>query len=137
MIIGIDADGTIFTHEYPEIGLDIGAVPVLKELVGAGHKLILYTMRSGEALNDAVEWFNRNGITLWGVNQNDEQKEWTTSPKVYCHLYIDDAGLGCPLTHVVWMEEYEPEFRDWRVESKRPFMDWEEVRKLLLQKGVL
>ena len=46
MIIAVDFDGTCVTHEFPEVGRDIGAVPVLKELVEKGHKIILYTMRS-------------------------------------------------------------------------------------------
>ena len=45
MIIGIDFDGTCVKHAFPAIGDDIGAVPVLKELVDKGHKLILFTMR--------------------------------------------------------------------------------------------
>lgn len=59
MKIGIDFDGTCVTHDYPRIGKDIGAVPVLKELVERGHKLILNTMRSGKELEDAVEWFKK------------------------------------------------------------------------------
>jgi predicted mannosyl-3-phosphoglycerate phosphatase (HAD superfamily) len=46
MIIAVDFDGTCVTHEYPRIGRDIGAAPVLKRLTDAGHKLILWTMRS-------------------------------------------------------------------------------------------
>ena len=46
MIIVVDFDGTCVTHEFPEVGRDIGAVSVLKELVEKGHKIILYTMRS-------------------------------------------------------------------------------------------
>lgn len=46
MIIGIDFDGTCVTHEFPDVGKDIGATPVLKELTDKGHKLILFTMRS-------------------------------------------------------------------------------------------
>lgn len=45
-IIGIDFDGTVVTHDFPKIGKDIGAVPILKRLVDNGHKLILFTMRS-------------------------------------------------------------------------------------------
>lgn len=45
-IIGIDFDGTVVTHDFPKIGKDIGAVPVLRKLVDNGHKLILFTMRS-------------------------------------------------------------------------------------------
>ena len=33
MYICIDFDGTCVTHEFPSIGKDIGAIPVLKEMV--------------------------------------------------------------------------------------------------------
>ena len=42
-IIAIDFDGTVVTHAYPHMGMDAGAVPVLKELVANDCKLILYT----------------------------------------------------------------------------------------------
>jgi len=118
MIIAVDFDGTCVTHAYPEIGSDIGAVPVLKALVAAGHKLILYTMRSGDTLAAAVKWCEENGIELWGVNNNPEQHTWSASPKVYAALYIDDAALGCPLI--------------LPANGKRPYVDWGEVSQLLL-----
>lgn len=124
MIIGIDFDGTCVTHEFPYIGKDIGAVPVLKELVDKGYRLIIFTMRSEQRLDDAVEWFNANKIPLWGINQNPEQYTWTSSPKAYCNLYIDDAALGCPLSY------------DYAI-SERPFVNWTEVREILLEAGIL
>ena len=114
MYIAVDFDGTCVTHEYPRVGKDIGAVPVLKKLVDSGHHIILNTMRSGKELVDAVHWFADNDIPLYGANENPTQKEWTLSPKVYAHLYIDDAALGCPL-------------RFDRAVSSRPFVDWEVV----------
>lgn len=122
MIIALDFDGTTVTHEYPEIGRDIGAVPVLKELLAKGHQIILYTMRSGEELRQAVEWFAANDISLFGVNENPQQKEWTLSPKVYAHLYIDDAALGIPLNYSG---------------RGRPFVDWHFIRRLLVVRGLL
>jgi hydroxymethylpyrimidine pyrophosphatase-like HAD family hydrolase len=97
MIIAVDFDGTCVTHEYPDVGEDIGAAPVLRKLVESGHKLILWTMRSGRFLMDAKEWFDENKIELWGINCNPEQKSWTESPKAYAQLYIDDAAYGAPL----------------------------------------
>jgi hypothetical protein len=117
MIIGIDFDGTCVTHEFPEIGRDIGAESVLKDLVAAGHKLILWTMRSDQFLEDAVDWFIERGIPLFGVNRNPEQDTWTSSPKAYCNLYIDDAALGTPLCE--------------GLTGERPFVDWDKVRGLL------
>jgi len=118
MIIGIDFDGTCVTHEYPAIGKDIGAVNVLKRLVNSGHKLILNTMRSGLKLQEAINWFKENGIELYGANENPTQKNWTQSPKVYAHLYIDDAALGCPLKMDLNL-------------SDCPFVDWELVSYFL------
>ena len=111
MYIAVDFDGTCVTHDYPEVGKDIGAVSVLKELVKQKHKLILWTMRSGSQLEDAVEWFNSNNIPLYGIQTNPTQKSWTESPKAYANIYIDDAALGAPLKHD---EKLSPrEFIDW------------------------
>lgn len=138
MDICIDFDGTCVTHEFPRIGEDIGAIPVLKELVEAGHKLILFTMRSDRKkkkkvgdetvvveenfLADAIKWFDDNGIALYGVQKNPTQRFWTSSPKAYGHLYIDDANLGCPLITPI---------------EGRPYVDWVETRKYLVERGIL
>lgn len=99
-IIALDFDGTLVTHEYPDIGQNIGAEFWLKNAQESYEcKYILNTMRSGNELVAAVNWCERVGIELWAVNQNPEQKRWTQSPKVYAHLYIDDAVLGIPLIH--------------------------------------
>lgn len=95
MTIAVDFDGTCVKHRYPMVGEDVdGAVSVLKELVRKGHKIILYTMRSGDTLDDAISWFIDNDIELWGINRNPEQYGWSSSPKVFANLYIDDAALG-------------------------------------------
>ena len=122
-IIAVDFDGTCVTHEYPYMGRDIGAVPVLRELADAGYRLILHTMRSGRLAKSAAEWFKENGIPLYAVNSNPEQKSWTDSPKVYADLYIDDSALGIPL-------KMTPDVT-------RPFVDWESVRELLVREGYL
>lgn len=123
LTIAIDFDGTCVTHEYPYLGTDIGAEPVLKELVAAGHKLILYTMRSDKLEKIAVEWFKERNIPLYAVNINPEQKKWTKSTKLYADLYIDDNALGCPL-------KTSPN-------SVRPHVDWDRVREILVKEGFL
>ena len=140
MIIAIDFDGTCVTHEFPNVGKDIGAVPILKELVKKGHQLILFTMRGdlsevsvydteiysnpGAYLNDAEIWFKNNDIPLFGVNKNPTQDSWTSSPKAYAHLYIDDAALGCPLV-------YDPKISD------RPFVNWDAVKQILIEQKII
>jgi hypothetical protein len=123
LYICVDFDGTCTTHDYPRVGLDIGAIPVLKRLTDEGHKLIIFTMRSGATLDDATKWFLDNQIPLFGVNRNPTQV-WTKSPKAYGHIYIDDAALGCPLT-------FDPKLSD------RPFVNWSMVEMMLEQMGVL
>lgn len=139
MEICIDFDGTCTTHEFPKIGKDIGAVPVLQQLVAAGHNLILFTMRSnkhdntdfsveipeihnGNFLDDAVNWFKENDIPLYGVQSNPQQHSWTTSPKAYGQLYIDDAALGTPLVHG---------------QHTRPYVDWRKVQDILINTKIL
>ena len=124
MYIAIDFDGTCVTHDYPRIGKDINAIDVLKKLVVNGHKLILNTMRSGKELQDAIDWFKENGIELYGANKNPSQKSWTNSPKVYAHMYIDDAALGCPLKMDLNL-------------SNRPFVDWDVVSTLLKDHAIV
>ena len=123
VVIAVDFDGTCVTHDYPYIGSDIGAVPVLRDLADAGYHLVLNTMRSGRLEKDAVKWFKENDIPLYGVNCNPDQRSWTSSPKVYADLYIDDAALGIPL-------KTSPT-------STRPFVDWVAVRELLVSLGYL
>ena len=79
--IALDFDGTVVTHEYPHIGEDAGAVPVLKELVANGYRLILHTMRHGALLEQAVDWFRSRGIPLYAINENPSQRKWTASPR--------------------------------------------------------
>ena len=57
LLIAIDFDGTCVTHAYPDVGREIGAPRVLHKIVDAGGQLILWTMRSGSHLEDAVNWF--------------------------------------------------------------------------------
>jgi hypothetical protein len=144
MDILIDFDGTCVTHDshnFPKVGKDIGAVPVLKELVSKGHRLILFTMRGTHTgddvkspitgsptpnggLKEALAWFEENDIPLYGVQTNPTQAEWTNSPKAYGQLMIDDTALGAPL-------KYDPSMCD------RPFIDWQEAYFYLKATGVL
>ncbi len=150
MDIIIDFDGTCVTHEYPRIGKEIGAVPVLKELVAKSHNLILFTMRSdfeqtlvdptinprasrarSRHLSDAVDWFKKHEIPLYGIQTNPTQKRWTSSPKAYGQIIIDDSALGCPLLYREFVDGKKGGYLDY------PHVDWQEVRKLLVAQGVL
>jgi hypothetical protein len=123
LIFAVDFDGTCTTHSYPFIGKDIGAVPVLKELVKLGHRLIIWTMRDGRHLQESVDWYASHGIEVFGVNRNPEQN-WTESPKAYAQIYIDDAALPLSLMY------HDPEFHP------RPFVNWNAVVGDLHSRGI-
>lgn len=121
MTIAVDFDGTCVYSEYPSLGKEIGAAPVLRTLVANGHKIILHTMRSGKTLADAQQWFEDNKIPLYGINENPTQKNWTYSSKAFADLYIDDRALGAPLIRT----------------ADRPYIDWRKVVLALQDKGCL
>lgn len=123
MTIGIDFDGTLVSWNFPLIGKDIGAAKVCRDLVKKGVKIILYTMRNKEFLDDAVKWCEDNDIKLYGVNENPSQT-WSDSRKVHADIYIDDQALGCPL-------------KEDKSISGRPFVDWDKVRKVLEEENIL
>lgn len=123
--ICVDFDGTCVTNEYPEIGKDVpNCIEVLKKLNEKKVNIILLTQRDGKKLTDAVEWFKKNDIKLYGINDNPSQSSWSKSRKVYADLYIDDRNLGCPITlH--------------RSLSDKVFVDWKKVEKMLKEMRVL
>jgi hypothetical protein len=128
MDILVDFDGTCTTHDFPYVGKEIGAPEVLRDLVLAGHRLILFTMRSdtskGKFLKDAVQWFEKQDIPLYGIQENPTQRAWTSSPKAYGQLIIDDICLGIPL-------RVDPQISD------RPFVDWPKCRTLMEEMGII
>lgn len=115
-VVAVDFDGTCVTNAYPKLGDDIGAVPWLQ--AASQHcRLLLFTMRDKEPLDDAIAWFRNNQITLWAVNNNPEQN-WSQSRKVYANLYIDDAALGVPLHYP---------------SNGKPYVDWRIIGPLLMK----
>lgn len=111
--ICVDFDGTLVDHRYPEIGPPVPrAFDYLKEFQKNGAKIILFTMRSGDTLDEAVNFIKKKGVKLYGVNHNPDQASWTDSPKAYGHVYIDDAAFGCPLK--LWVDFYH-KCVDWDI----------------------
>lgn len=96
-IIAVDFDGTIVEHKYPEIGKEmLFAFNTLKALQQKGHRIILWTIRTGDLLNEAVEYCKNNGIEFYSVNKNypEEVLDDNTSRKLNVDLFIDDRSVG-------------------------------------------
>ena len=100
MTIAVDFDGTIVEHKYPDLGKEIPfAIDALRALVADGHKLILWTSRDGELLDEAVEFCRSRGLVFYAVNSNYPPGALFSSKagkscKVVADLYIDDRNLG-------------------------------------------
>ena len=101
MIIAVDFDGTIVDHRYPSIGKEIpGAIDTLKKLVKEGNRLILWTVREGDLLQDAVDFCRSRGLEFFAVNSNVPQNDFflssakAVSGKVSADIYIDDRNIG-------------------------------------------
>lgn len=99
MLIAVDFDGTIVEHRYPEIGKEIPfAISTLKRLQEERHRLVLWTVREGALLNEAVEFCRRRGLEFYAVNANFPEEEAklgiSACRKLKADLYIDDRGVG-------------------------------------------
>ena len=97
MIIACDFDGTIVEYRYPEIGKEKPfAIQCLKQLQQEGNKLILWTSREGDLLDEAVAFCHERGLDFYAVNDNqpDDALFKKHSSKVIADVYIDDRNLG-------------------------------------------
>lgn len=113
----IDADGTMFMHDYPYILKEVPhAIRILHRLNKAGHVLILHTNRHGEELEHAIAWAKDHGIEFFAVNENPSFE--TGSRKIYGNWHIDDHNLGGPLI-------YDPK------KHTKPYVDWLRIEKAL------
>lgn len=108
MLIAIDFDGTLVEDRFPDIGKPLKGVKFetliddCKYLQNKGHKLILWTCRSGKRLDEAVEFCYKRGLVFDAVNDDLEEfkanypegmEAWRKSGKarkVFADYYIDD-----------------------------------------------
>lgn len=97
LLIAVDFDGTIVDHEYPRIGKEkLFAFQTLRALQDKGHRLVLWTIREGKTLEDAVEYCRSNGVEFYAVNETfpGEGFQQGQSRKVNADIFIDDRNVG-------------------------------------------
>ena len=129
--ITVDFDNTCALEDFPLVGADVPyAVETLKRLVSNGVKLILWTCRQNEQLKDAVEWFKRNDIPLFGQNEDPQLDETLAAlygipRKIVGQFNIDDRNLGCPTIDI------ESNGKVYTV------VDWRTLEETLKEKGFI
>ncbi len=95
MIIAVDFDGTIVEHRYPDIGREKPfAIETLKKLANEQHRLILWTVRKGKLLQEAVDFCRTRGLDFYAVNRNFPEENEPEERKLRADLWIDDRNLG-------------------------------------------
>lgn len=101
MIIAVDFDGILCEDKFPEIGEPkYQIISYIRQLIDKGHEVILWTVRNGQELEDAINWCNDYGLHFCAVNDQAPSnkaayagKYETESRKVYADVYIDDHNL--------------------------------------------
>ena len=98
MTIAVDFDGTIVEHKYPNIGEELPfAIDTLKMLQKNHHRVILWTVREGQLLTDAVEFCSKRGLEFYAVNSDSRTGSLFEKPqtrKLRADVYIDDRNIG-------------------------------------------
>lgn len=104
--VAVDFDGTLTHDPFPKCDhLDMKAVEILKKFQSNGGRVVLWTCRYGESLENAVNICKNNGLIFDAVNESTKEQletwrqvckkysyEYGVSPKMYADLYIDDKG---------------------------------------------
>ena len=99
MNIAVDFDGTIVEDRFPAIGPELPfAVETLRMLQNDQHRIILWTVREGDTLREAVEWCRKRGLEFYAVNKDfpEENIELNEqfSRKLKADVFIDDRQVG-------------------------------------------
>ena len=96
-ILAVDFDGTLCESAWPDIGYPKqDVIDYVLEQQRNGAKLILWTNRCDEKLNEAVKWCKAHGIEFDAVNDNLPSMVaafGNNCRKVYADLYLDDKNL--------------------------------------------
>lgn len=105
-IIAIDFDGTIVENKYPDIGKPLPfAFETMKMLQNKGHRLILWTVRTGRLLDAAIEFCKERGIEFYCVNEDfPGEGSKIKNRKLNADIFIDDRNIGGMMQ---WGEIYQ------------------------------
>jgi hypothetical protein len=120
--IAFNFDNAVVKDKFPSLGEEIpGAIRVLS-LIQKKNYLILFTTREGDQLEEAIHFLRRNGIDLYGINDNPGHFIGHDSMKPFYHLLIDSKAIGAPLI---------------QIKKGRGYINWSLIEKYLWEKGVI
>lgn len=109
IVYAVDFDGTLCESVWPGIGTpNMSLINHLIKRRKQGNKIILWTCREGERLQEAVEWCRRYGLEFDAVNSNiPEMIEWygNDTRKIGYDVLIDDKAVNKPKYNVPYRKE--------------------------------
>lgn len=96
-IIAVDFDGTLCENAWPGIGqARAGVIDYVLGQQMTGAKIILWTNRRGDKLEEAVKWCAARGIAFDAVNENLPEvieRFGGDTRKVFADEYLDDKAV--------------------------------------------
>lgn len=108
-IYAVDFDGTLCESTWPEIGApNKKLIEHLIKRQREGAKIILWTCRIEERLQEAVDWCAEHGLIFGAVNDNlpENIEKYGNNPrKVYATCYIDDLAVDKEKYNIPFHEE--------------------------------
>ena len=94
MLFGVDFDGTVVEHKFPEIGEELpDAIRTMIDLQAAGHQIIIWTCRCGYEISTMLKWLNDREFRPDAVNTNLRHTPGFAVPKIYVDIYFDDRSF--------------------------------------------
>lgn len=99
-IYAVDFDGTLC--ESIRDGIGEPNMTLINHLIKRrkkGSKIILWTCRTGEHLQAAVDWCREHGLEFDAVNQNLPEiieEHGCDHRKIFADVYIDDKSVNKP-----------------------------------------
>ncbi len=127
MLIAVDFDGTIVEDRYPKIGdPKIFAFETLREIHKNRHNIILWTTRTGQELEEAVEYCSKNGVEFYGLNTSYPEEKYDPekdSRKIICDVFVSHRNIGGMKSWgEIWQDLQEMESAGIDAGRKRPFL---------------
>jgi len=116
LVLGVDFDGTIVEEAFPKIGaIKPKTLQLMRRAYNLGHLVIVWTARSGQAVEDCKEFLIENEIPHHFINENPEDpyfKRGEQGRKIFCDYYLDDRAINIKdidvLFDVVGDKPYQP-----------------------------
>ena len=127
MIIAVDFDGTLCENKWPKIGPPRAwLIRYLEFLKSKGHKIILWTCRTGDKLDAAVKWCKKFDLEFDAVNENLPEiieAFGSDTRKIYADCYLDDLNITLEQIEkqIEWgkqVGQYVAKYREKEIQEK-------------------